>query len=63
MGKFKYSYTTAKKGFVILTIAFVIRIETVGMVLRDNTRIVPCGSQLCVIHHTWSTTTIEEVCL
>jgi len=43
-----------KKGFVILTIVFLIRIATVDMVLWDDTRIVPCDSQLWAIQCTWS---------
>ena len=43
-----------KKGFVILTIVFLIRIATVDMVLRDDTRIVPHGSQLWAVQCTWS---------
>ena len=41
-----------EKAFVI-TIAFVTRVATV--------RIVPCGSQLWAIQHTWSTGTAEVV--
>jgi len=43
-----------KKGFVILTTAFLTRIATVDMVLWDDTRIVPCDSQLWTIQCTWS---------
>jgi len=43
-----------KKGFVILTIVFLTRIATVDMVLWDDTRIVPCDSQLWAIQCTWS---------
>ena len=35
-----------QKGFVILTIVFLARIATVVMVLWDDSRIVPCDSQL-----------------
>jgi len=41
-----------KKGFVILTIVFLPRIVTVDMVLWDDTRIVPCDSQLWAIQCT-----------
>jgi len=41
-----HNYITAKKGFVILTIVFLTRIATVDMVLWDDTRMVPCDSQL-----------------
>ena len=37
------------KGFVILTIVFPTRIETVEMLLWDDTRIFPCDSQLWAI--------------
>jgi len=40
-----------KKGFVILAIIFLTRIATVDMVLWDNTRIIPCDSQLCNTVH------------
>jgi len=43
-----------KKGFVLLTIVFLTRIATVDMVLWDDTRIVPCDSQLWAIQCTWS---------
>jgi len=38
-----------QKGFVILTIVFLTRIATVGMVVWDDTRILPCDSQLWAI--------------
>ena len=38
-----------KKEFVILTIVFLTRFATVDVVLWDDTRIVPCDSQLWVI--------------
>jgi len=43
---------TAKKD--ILTIVFLTRIATVDVVLWDDTRIVPCDSQLWTIQCTWS---------
>jgi len=43
------AYIHSKKRFVILTIVFLTRID---MVLWDDTRIVPCDSQL--IQCTWS---------
>jgi len=43
-----------KKGFVILTFVFLTRIATVDMVLWDDTRIVPCDSQLWAIQCTSS---------
>ena len=43
-----------KKRFVIWTIVFLTRIATVDMVLWDDTRIVPCDSQLWAIQCTWS---------
>jgi len=45
-----------RKAFVILTIALVLSTE-----LQLLTRIVPCGSQLWAIQHTWSTGTAEVV--
>jgi len=44
-----------KKGFVILTIVFLTRIAlTIDMVLWDDTRVVPCDSQLWAIQCTRS---------
>ena len=43
-----------KKRFVIWTIVFLTRIATVDMVLWDDTRIVPCDSQLWEIQCTQS---------
>jgi len=37
-----------------LTVVFLTRIATVDMVLWDDTRIVPCDSQLWAIKCTWS---------
>ena len=42
-------YMHCKKGFVIFTIVFLTRTATVDMVLWDDTRIVPCDSQLWAI--------------
>ena len=38
--------STAKKGFVILAIVFFTRVATVYMVFWNDTRIVPCDSQV-----------------
>ena len=44
-----------QKGFVILTIiVFLPRIAAVDMVLWDDTRMLPCDSQLWAIQCTWS---------
>ena len=41
-----------KKGFVILAIVFLTGIATADMVLWDDTRVVPCDSQLWAIQWT-----------
>ena len=47
--------TLQKKEFVILTIVLLTRFATVDVVLWDDTRIVPCDSQLWVIECTGTT--------
>jgi len=42
-------YHTAKKNLLFLTIVFLTRIATVDMVIWDDTRVVPCDSQLWAI--------------
>jgi len=51
-----------KKGFVILTIIFFTRVATVDMVLWEDTRIVPCDSQLWAILCTWSSYRNNQIC-
>ena len=49
-----YALITLQKGFVILAIIFFARGATVYMVLWNDTRIVPCDSQVWAIRCTWS---------
>jgi len=42
-----------QKGFVILAITFFTRVATVYMLLWNDTRIVPCDSQVWAIQCTW----------
>ena len=49
--------------FVILTIIFFTRVATVDVVLREDTRIVSCDSQLWAIQCTWSSYRKNRICL
>jgi len=52
-----------QKGFVILTIiVFLPRIAAVDMVLWDDTRMLPCDSQLWAIQCTWSSYRNNWIC-
>jgi len=46
-----------------LTIVFLTRIATVGVVLWDDTRIVPCDSQQLAIQCTWSNYRNNWICV
>ena len=51
-----------KKGFVIVAIIFFTRVATVYMVLWNDTRIVPCDSQVWAIWCTWSSYKNNWIC-
>ena len=56
-------YITAKRDVILtIIILFFTRVATVNMVLWEDTRIVPCDSQLWAIPCTWSSYRNNRIC-